>query len=87
MNEVTIYTAAGCAYCVRAEQLLQRKGVQRLNKVRVDLDPAAMDRMVQLSGRRTVPQIFIGAYHVGGSDELHAMERQGRLDSQLARQP
>lgn len=87
MNEVTIYTAAGCAYCVRAEQLLQRKGVQRLNKVRVDLDPAAMEQMVKLSGRRTVPQIFIGAYHVGGSDELHAMERQGRLDSQLARQP
>jgi len=85
MARVLMYLTAYCPYCQAAERLLARKGVSDIERVRVDLDPARRDEMVAKSGRRTVPQIWIGAEHVGGSDELHALERAGRLDSLLAK--
>lgn len=80
---VKMYATAVCPYCVRAEQLLMRKGVSGIEKVRIDLDAEERDRMMALTGRRTVPQIFIGDYHVGGCDELFALERAGKLDDLL----
>lgn len=80
---IRMYSTAVCPYCVRAEQLLQRKGVTQLEKVRIDLDPARRDEMMSLTGLRTVPQIFIGDYHVGGCDDLYALDREGRLDPLL----
>ena len=80
-----MYATAVCPYCVRAEQLLRRKGVADIEKIRVDLDPSQRDRMVELSGGlRTVPQVFINGAHVGGCDELHALEHAGKLDALLA---
>ena len=80
---VVMYSTAVCPYCIRAEQLLLDKGVTGLDKIRVDLDPARREEMMKLSGRRTVPQIFIGDYHVGGCDDLFALERAGKLDPLL----
>ena len=71
-------------YCVRAEQLLLRKGVAEIDKIRVDLDPARREEMMARTGRRTVPQIYIGETHVGGFDELAALDRAGGLDPLLA---
>lgn len=82
---IRMYATATCPYCIRAEQLLIRKGVLDVEKIRVDLDPAQREAMIRLTGRRTVPQIFIGDYHVGGCDDLHALEHDGRLDPLLAR--
>lgn len=79
-----MYSTAVCPFCVRAEQLLTRKGVTEIEKVRVDLDPDRRQEMMQKTGRRTVPQIYIGETHVGGCDELYELERQGKLDSLLA---
>lgn len=84
MSQVLIYATAVCPYCVRAEQLLRRKGVSEIEKVRIDLDPARRDEMMQKTGRRTVPQIYIGETHVGGCDDLFELDRQGRLDALLA---
>jgi glutaredoxin 3 len=84
MSKVLMYSTAVCPYCVRAEQLLTRKGVTDIEKVRVDLQPERRDEMMQRTGRRTVPQIYIGETHVGGCDELYELERQGKLDSLLA---
>ena len=84
MAKVLMYSTAVCPFCVRAEQLLTRKGVTDLEKVRVDLQPERRDEMMQRTGRRTVPQIYIGETHVGGCDELYELERQGKLDSLLA---
>lgn len=81
---VRMYTSAVCPYCIRAEQLLNRRGVTELEKLRVDLDPSLREEMMRITGRRTVPQIFIGDYHVGGCDDLIDLERSGRLDSLLA---
>lgn len=78
--DVVMYSTAVCPYCVRAEQLLKQKGVEHIEKIRVDLDPAARDVMMEKTGRRTVPQIFIGTTHVGGFDDLAALERDGKLD-------
>ncbi|AMO39064.1 glutaredoxin [Thauera humireducens] len=78
-----MYATAVCPYCVRAEQLLLSKGVADIEKIRIDLDPAQRDHMMQLTGRRTVPQIFIGDYHVGGCDDLYALDRAGKLDPLL----
>jgi len=72
---IRMYATATCPYCIRAEQLLLDKGVVGLDKIRVDLDPSRREEMMKLSGRRTVPQIFIGDYHVGGCDDLLALER------------
>jgi len=85
MARVLMYLTAACPYCQAAERLLARKGINDAERVRVDLDPARRDEMVAKSGRRTVPQIWVGARHVGGSDELHALERAGELDSLLAK--
>ncbi|NMF90145.1 glutaredoxin 3 [Aromatoleum petrolei] len=78
-----MYATAVCPYCVRAEQLLRRKGVQDIEKIRVDQDPVRRDEMIELTGRRTVPQIFIGDTHVGGCDDLYELEHQGKLDALL----
>ncbi|MBA3031780.1 MAG: glutaredoxin 3 [Gammaproteobacteria bacterium] len=80
-----MYATAVCPYCIRAEQLLKRKGVTAIEKIRVDLDPARRDEMLAKSnGQRTVPQIFIDDLHVGGCDDLHELDRQGKLDPLLA---
>lgn len=85
MARIVMYTTAVCPYCIRAEQLLKRKGVATLEKIRVDLDPARRDEMLARSnGQRTVPQIFIDDFHVGGCDDLHELDRQGKLDTLLA---
>ncbi|MDY0072031.1 MAG: glutaredoxin 3 [Thauera sp.] len=81
--KVRMYATATCPYCIRAEQLLRHKGVADLDIIRTDLDPAQRQQMMQITGRRTVPQIFIGEFHVGGCDELHALERAGKLDALL----
>lgn len=83
MAKVVMYSTAVCPYCVRAEQLLMRKGVQNLEKIRVDLNPELRAEMMEKSGRRSVPQIFIGTTHVGGFDDLFALDQQGGLDPLL----
>ncbi|MDD3674486.1 MAG: glutaredoxin 3 [Thauera propionica] len=85
--DIRMYATAVCPYCVRAEQLLRSKGVADIEKIRIDLDPAQRDHMMQLTGRRTVPQIFIGDYHVGGCDDLYALDRAGKLDPLLRGEP
>ena len=84
MPDITMYTTAICPYCVRAERLLRAKGVTDIAKVRVDLEPERRIEMVQRTGRRTVPQIFIGDRHVGGCDDLYALEHAGELAPLLA---
>lgn len=76
---VRMYTTEYCPYCVRAKALLQQRGVAAIEEIRIDLDPAQRGRMVELTGRRTVPQIFIGETHVGGCDDLIALDRRGGL--------
>ena len=84
MALVTMYTTASCPYCIHAERLLTRKGVTSIDKVRVDLEPERRAEMMQKTGRRTVPQIYIGALHIGGFDELAALDHAGELDPLLA---
>jgi glutaredoxin 3 len=84
MPQVLMYTTATCPYCVNAERLLRSKGVEHIDKVRVDLDPQKRVEMMERSQRRTVPQIWIGEQHVGGFDDLHALDQAGELDSLLA---
>ena len=84
MAPVLMYTTAVCPYCQRAEALLKARGVVAIEKIRVDLEPDRLDEMTTRTGRRTVPQIFIGATHVGGFDDLSALDRQGQLVSLLA---
>ena len=79
LPKVLMYSTAVCPYCVRAEQLLTRKGVTEIEKVRVDLDPAQREQMMARTGRRTVPQIYIGDRHVGGYDDLAELDRKGEL--------
>jgi len=79
MNPVKMYTTLVCPFCVRAKMLLKQRGVEQIDEVRVDLHPAERDTMIQLTGRRTVPQIFIGDTHVGGCDDLMALDRKGGL--------
>jgi glutaredoxin 3 len=85
MVRVLMYCTAACPYCQAADRLLVRKGVGEIERVRVDLEPARREEMVQKSGRRTVPQIWIGARHVGGCDELHDLEHSGELDQLLSK--
>jgi glutaredoxin 3 len=85
MAEVIMYCTAVCPYCTRAEHLLQRKGVQEIKKIRVDLQPELRAVMIEKTGRRTVPQIYIGGEHVGGYDDLAALERAGGLDRLLGK--
>lgn len=84
MARVTMYLTATCPYCQAAERLLGQKGVRELERIRVDLEPERRAEMTQRSGRRTVPQIWIGDRHIGGCDDLHELEREGRLDALLA---
>lgn len=81
---VLMYTTAVCPYCIRAKQLLAARGVAQIEEVRVDLDPARRDEMMQKTNRRTVPQIYIGATHVGGCDDLYALDAAGKLLPLLA---
>ena len=87
MARVLMYCTAACPYCQAADRLLARKGVQDIERVRVDLEPARRAEMQRKSGRYTVPQIWIDGRHVGGSDELHDLERSGQLDPLLAKAP
>ena len=79
MTKVRMYTTAVCPYCVRAKALLRQRGVVEIDEIRVDLDAAARASMMELTGRRSVPQIFIGERHVGGCDDLYALDAQGGL--------
>jgi glutaredoxin 3 len=81
---VMMYSTAVCPYCVRAEALLKARGVLTIEKVLIDLEPARRDEMVARTGRRTVPQIFIGETHIGGFDDLSALDRDGKLTPLLA---
>jgi glutaredoxin 3 len=87
MNAVKMYTTQVCPYCVRAKALLKQRGVAEIEEVRVDLDPAQREQMMSLTGRRTVPQIFIGDTHVGGCDDLVDLDRRGGLLPLLASAP
>lgn len=84
MQAVTMYSTAVCPYCIMAERLLRAKGVDAIDKVRVDLDPARRVEMMEKTGRRTVPQIYIGDRHVGGYDDLVVLDRAGELTPLLA---
>jgi glutaredoxin 3 len=84
MQPVKMYTTLVCPYCIRAKALLKERGVEAIDEIRVDLQPAERDAMVRLTGRRTVPQIFIGDTHVGGCDDLIALDRRGQLAPLLA---
>ncbi|MGV0974418.1 MAG: glutaredoxin 3 [Azonexus sp.] len=78
-TNVLMYTTAVCPYCIRAKQLLKARGVGEIEEVRIDLDPQRRDEMMQKTQRRTVPQIFIGETHVGGCDDLIAIDKAGKL--------
>lgn len=84
MAIITMYSTAVCPYCVRAEMLLKQRGVTQIEKIRIDSDPAQRDIMMERTGRRTVPQIYINDTHVGGYDELAALDRAGELVPMLA---
>jgi len=84
MPSVLMYSTRVCPYCVMAEKLLQKKGVAQLEKILIDVDPAQREAMMTRTGRRTVPQIYIGDHHVGGYDDLAALDRAGKLDALLA---
>jgi glutaredoxin 3 len=84
MAKVTMYTTGVCPYCQMAERLLRSKGVAEIDKIRVDTDPARREEMMSRTGRRTVPQIYIGERHVGGFDDLAELDREGGLDPLLA---
>ena len=79
MNKVTMYSTSVCPYCVMAERLLQPRGVGLIEKIRVDLEPKRLQEMMERTGRRTVPQIYIGDTHVGGFDDLSALDNAGGL--------
>ncbi len=81
---ILMYTTATCPFCIRAEQLLRARGVVEIEKVRIDEDTARLDEMIEKTGRRTVPQIFIGSTHVGGCDDLIALDQAGKLVPMLA---
>jgi glutaredoxin 3 len=84
MAKITMYTTAVCPYCINAERLLTSKGVAAINKIRVDLQPEQRVVMMQKTGRRTVPQIYIDDKHIGGFDDLRALDLAGELDPLLA---
>ncbi len=84
MSKVRMYTTQVCPYCIRAKALLKQRGVEQIEEIRIDLDPAVRDAMIAATGRRTVPQIFIGDTHVGGCDDLIALDQRGGLVPMLA---
>lgn len=79
MQPVKMYTTAVCPYCIRAKQILKSKGVEQIEEIRIDMLPDARAQMMEITGRRTVPQIFIGDTHVGGCDDLIALDGRGGL--------
>ncbi len=79
MNPVKMYTTQVCPFCLRAKALLKQRGVEVIEEIRIDVDPAAREHMMTTTGRRTVPQIFIGQTHVGGCDDLIALDQRGGL--------
>ena len=83
MKSIKMYTSAYCPYCSNDEKLLSKKGVSHIEKIRVDEDSAILEEMIEKTGHRTVPQIYIGDYHVGGFDELRALDLKGELDQLL----
>ena len=83
MRAVKMYTTQVCPYCLRAKALLKQRGVEQIEEVRIDLDAQAREQMMSLTGRRTVPQIFIGDTHVGGCDDLMALDQRGGLQAML----
>ena len=83
MARVLMYTSGFCPYCAQAERLLRSKGVETIEKIRIDTDPQLRSEMMEKTGRRTVPQIYIDDFHVGGCDDLHALDREGKLDPLL----
>ncbi|HQZ44582.1 MAG TPA: glutaredoxin 3 [Usitatibacteraceae bacterium] len=84
MARIVMYSTGACPFCVMAEKLLRARGVSDIEKVRIDLDPARRDEMMQRTGRRSVPQIYIGDRHVGGYDDLAQLDSEGELDTLLA---
>ena len=84
MKPVKMYTTAVCPYCIRAKQILKARGVEKIDEIRIDMEPDERAKMMQATGRRTVPQIFIGDTHVGGCDELVALDSRGGLMPLLA---
>jgi glutaredoxin 3 len=84
MQTVKMYTTGVCPWCVRAKQFLKNKGVDHVEEIRVDLDAVQRQTMMDITGRRTVPQIFIGGTHVGGHDDLVALDQRGGLEPLLA---
>ena len=84
MKKVTIYTKQTCPYCVMAKNLLKQKGVSEFQEIRIDLDAEVRQKMIDMTGRMTVPQIYIGETHVGGFDDLSALNTGGKLDELLA---
>jgi glutaredoxin 3 len=85
MAKVLMYSTATCPYCIRAEQLLKHKGVQEIEKIRVDIQPELRAAMMEKTGRRTVPQIYINDVYVGGYDDLASLDHAGELDQLLAK--
>lgn len=84
MARVLMYTTASCPFCIAAERLLSSRGVNDIEKIRVDLEPQLRMEMMEKTGRRTVPQIYIGEHHVGGFDDLRALDMAGKLEPLLA---
>ncbi|RYF18163.1 MAG: glutaredoxin 3 [Comamonadaceae bacterium] len=83
MQPVKMYTTAVCPYCIRAKQILKSKGVEQIQEIRIDMQPDERMKMMEATGRRTVPQIFIGDTHVGGCDDLVALDGRGGLEPLL----
>ena len=83
MAKVLMYTTAVCPFCLMAERLLKAKGIEAIEKIRVDLEPDRRQEMMSRTGRRTVPQIYVGERHIGGYDDLAALDRAGKLDPLL----
>jgi glutaredoxin 3 len=79
MQPVKMYTTAVCPYCIRAKQILKARGVEKIEEIRIDMEPEERAKMMEITGRRTVPQIFIGDTHVGGCDDLVALDGRGGL--------
>ena len=84
MPKITMYSTGTCPYCTMAEKLLQKKGVTEIDKIRIDLEEGRKEEMMERTGRRTVPQIYIDDFHVGGFDDLSALDVEGKLDALLA---
>ncbi|MDD2919527.1 glutaredoxin 3 [Rhodoferax sp.] len=84
MINVTMYSSASCGYCQSAEHLLRRKGVTKIDKILVDQEPGAREVMMQKTGQRTVPQIYVGDFYVGGFDDLTTLDKAGKLDALLS---